>query len=120
MAMAAGTNGHRMFTAADTLLEERMQMERNLSGLKPRRPLSPSASMPGVTLSPLWLTAPLFLLKNGSPPPCLLREPFFSVYPLAVLVPLVCSWCSREWRAIFCLILGRCRWYQMCWKRFRS
>ena len=54
-AIAMGTMGHRQLTSIDIVLELLPLMTRNLMGLKPLLPLSPSGWMPLVTSWPLWL-----------------------------------------------------------------
>lgn len=53
--MATGTTGHRQLQSIESVLLLLPQMTRNLIGLKPLRPLSPSGWMPLVTSCPLWL-----------------------------------------------------------------
>jgi hypothetical protein len=53
--MATGTIGHSMLVTMDSVLVLRPLMTRNLMGLKPRLPLSPSGCRPLVTACPLWL-----------------------------------------------------------------
>lgn len=47
--------GHSKLVIMDKVLLLRPLMTRNLMGLKPRLPLSPSGCMPFVTSCPLWL-----------------------------------------------------------------
>jgi hypothetical protein len=54
-AIATGTIGHNMLVIMDSVLLLLPLMTRNLIGLKPLRPLSPSGCTPLVTSWPLWL-----------------------------------------------------------------